>query len=270
MKDAYDNSRGRHDVYLEEQFARYLYTKHHDKLIIHKSNFTGSVPLKYFIDNCQSNVFIIGDSHNRIFKHIPIRKHLKIRGSTTMFRVYRDGIQKLLNPNHDRKIRGMESKRSPHQGDVCFFSFGYVDIINNILKHNTSIQEMVDKYISEIINYADDTRIYPIVQIDTVAQPSDLTHQHVGSIPERIQLQMEMYECLKSTCIDKKLSCFEYTSEYVNFDGTFDAVKALSEDGAHIGHSYTNSVKCSGCEKCKGANAQYIWERFYNTYINMH
>ena len=202
MKDAYETNICRHDTNLEAELAKHLYTNYTNslsinRLSIHKSNFIGNVSLKYYIDNCELRIFIIGDSHNRIFKHMPIKKYMKVRSATTMLGVYRDGIEELLNPNHERVIKGMESEIYPHQGDVCLFSFGYVDILNNILKDNTPIEEMVDKYINEIIKYADDKRIYPIVQVDTVAQPSDLSHTHTGSITERIKIRNEMYECLK-------------------------------------------------------------------------
>lgn len=268
MQDAYDGSVGRHSSDLEFQLAQFLLNNYSTRMNIHRSNFKGVTPLKHFIDNCAAAVFIIGDSHNRIFKHMPIRKYLKIRSATTMFRVYRDGIDALLNPKHERAIP-LEKDEIPRQGDVCFFSFGYVDVINNILRHRTPVQEIVHKYVKAIKEYAHKRLVYPIIQVDLIQQPADLSHKHTGSLQERIKIQKQMHHHLKSSCIDNKISMFEYTSEYENPDGTFNTVKALSEDNAHIGHNSTNAVSCTGCEKCAGENARKIWEKFYQIEINM-
>lgn len=268
MRDAHDGSVGRHSSDLEYQLAQFLVKNYKEKIAVHKSNFKGIATLKHFTDNCSASVFIIGDSHTRIFKNMPIQKFMKVRSATTMYRVYRDGIRDLVNPNHERAIP-LESVETPKQGDICFFSFGYVDVINNILKHKTPVKELVHRYVKAIKEYAHRFIIYPVIQIDLIQQPSDLSHKHTGSLAERINLQREMYENLKKCCEANKISSFEYTSEYENPDGTFNTKMALSEDNAHIGHNSTTAIHCSGCVKCAGANALKIWDKFYNIEINM-
>ena len=269
MQDTIDGSIGRYSPQLEYQLAEFMSVNYSSKLVIHKSKFKGITNLKYFIDNCSAAVFMIGDSHLRIFKHMPIKKYLKIRSATTMFRVYRDGIDDLLKPTHERCIP-LESKETPKHGDICFFSFGYVDVINNIVKHNTPVNTIVHRYVRHIKDHCDLKMIFPIIQVDLIQQPSDVSHKHTGTLQERIRIHDEMCRFLKLYCNEYTISMFEYTDEYKKDDGTFDTKKALSEDNAHIGHNSTNAVTCEGCEKCSGKNAKQIWNKFYNLEISMH
>lgn len=55
-------------------------------------------------------VIIVGDSHTRIFKHYNLNHSLFNlivipRSSVTLFRVQRDGINELLNMDHQRHIQ---------------------------------------------------------------------------------------------------------------------------------------------------------------------
>jgi chorismate mutase len=210
------------------------------------------------------NVFIVGDSHMRIFKNICTYNEkfnfcLKIRSQTTMFRVQRDGIEDLLSPNHERSMKEMESTNVHNAGDVFLFSFGYVDIINNILRHNSDWKNMVNTYLECIIKFSIKYCVRVIVHVDTVVQPDDLSHTHFGSLNERTVLRNEVANFLTIQCKKKGVMYIKlYENILENFE-TFPVNSRFSDDNAHIGHSKNKAISCKGCNLCTGDYAKQIW-----------
>jgi len=209
-------------------------------------------------------LIISGDSHTRIFKHMkaPFSVCLKVRSATTMYRVQRDGIEQLLKDNHARASRELESHEEVSRGDVIFFCYGYVDIINNILKHEEDWRHFVKEYVRVIKEYGQKYGIIPLIQIDTVPQPEDDRHTYIGSLSRRTQLREDMYEFLKSETIKEGICGIDlYNKRYDNEQGQLSKNMTYSQDNAHIGHNSSNANSCKGCELCTGKEAKYIWSR---------
>lgn len=209
-------------------------------------------------------IHIIGDSHSRIF--LKMKKYVKqkykvvfkIRSAQTMFRVVRDGMEKTLSPYHER-VSEFEDSDSINEGDILYISFGYVDIINNFLKYEKSTYKpLIENYVETIKKFCTQTKTIPIIQTDTIPQPSDLKHTYTGSLEDRIVLRNTIRNMILDTCKEQNVLIFEYTENCIKKDGTFETKKTFSEDNAHIGHSSSTS-NCRGCFKCEGDIPKNIW-----------
>lgn len=253
MIDAYNNTTGKHDVNHEYKLADYLLKTYSNRLNIHKSNFVGDSTLEYFIKNCNPNIFIIGDSHIRIFKNIPIglnRTHLIERNEATICTVYMDGIDELLN----QEISNINSEELPMSGDICLFSFGCGDITRDILKNDESIKTIVQNYVDCIHKYSLDKLIHPIIQVDFIHQQSEA---YVESLDNGINLRKEINNELKAYCLSKDISIFEHTKDSEKLSDSLYTQKPLSEDNLNI------------CDRSDEYLAKNIWNEFKEINIKM-
>jgi hypothetical protein len=183
----------------------------------------------------------------------------KIRSATTLYRVVRDGIEKTISPYHERKTE-FENSDKINEGDILYFSFGYVDIINNFLKYEQSTYKpLITNYVETIKKFCTKTKSIPIIQTDTIPQPSDLNHTHTGSLTDRIMLRNIIRNMILESCKEHNILIFEYTEKYIKNDGTFETEKTFSEDKVHIGHSAITYPNCRGCFKCEGDIPKNIW-----------
>jgi hypothetical protein len=159
-------------------------------------------------------VQIIGDSHVRIFKHfnkscnlfnvVPIP-----RSATTLFRVQRDGIDSLLNIKHERASL-LEKKNISKNPKIMIFAFGYVDILNNILKHPQN------NWTKDIEN-----NIIPIINVDNVPQPECKNHTCFGNLVDRTKLRDKYNSYMKIYCINNNIEIIEFYKKYENQTKTF-------------------------------------------------
>jgi hypothetical protein len=208
-------------------------------------------------------IILVGDSHTRIFKHFGrhcgVTVEAKPRGAVTMYRVVRDGIDAILSRSHERKQ--FLEQYDVQRGDIVVYSFGYVDILNNILRHDVDIIELTKKYVTSISQHADLHGYVPIIQVDSIPQPEDLKHTHFGSLKDRNIVRKEMRENLIAECGVFDIGTIEYCDWYENLSGNFDNIKGMSEDNAHIGHRELSSVNCKGCIRCYSND---VIERVFN------
>lgn len=219
-------------------------------------------------------VHIIGDSHVRIFLQMDkflkktnkkISIFVKARSAVTLYRVVRDGLDILLNHKHERaNIR--ESTEQIIPGDIIVFCFGYVDIINNMLKYDKYHNEkLVEQYVSLISTYCKSRNVIPIIQTDTIPQPWDSSHVHFGDLSSRIKLREWLSTCMIGYCKVFNVKTFRYCDHFQRSDHTFDSKLYGSEDNAHIGHGESKSLSCHGCSLCSGHSAQYVWNALNDT-----
>ena len=86
-------------------------------------------------------IFVLGDSHVRIFKHMARETDLPIhifpRSATTLFSVGRDGIDSVITSKSHKRCVELDSEEQPGHGDILVTSFGYVDVLNNLVRRKT-------------------------------------------------------------------------------------------------------------------------------------
>jgi hypothetical protein len=220
-------------------------------------------------------VQIIGDSHVRIFKHfnkscnlfnvVPIP-----RSATTLFRVQRDGIDALLNIEHERASLLEKNLIISKNPKIMIFAFGYVDILNNILKHpQNDWTKDIENYINKINIYCKENSIILIINVDNVPQPECENHTCYGNLVDRTELRDKYNSYMKTYCINNNIEIIEFYKKYENKTKTFSFDKLISEDGAHIGHNANNAIKCNGCELCYGNEAKYLYKILENKLIEI-